>query len=230
MIAVIITGELRTLDKCLPNLDWNVFRHYKGAKFFVSTVNDKNASKVQLLKDRYDVVDVEVVDKQPDFPDEKKWTPGEFYTHEPYAISVSPEAILRQLWQLEQGWNLFEKAKLDCDTIIRCRPDLWFHNFRPIWNPFSYDAHVPGFGTFGGVNDRFAVLGKGAAMRYFTTFSQRINLWDAGCPFHPESMVKASLEMGKCFCNEHNSWLFSTLRENGQMRSPELTQIDILRR
>lgn len=232
--AIIITGEMRSFDVCLPNLWWSVFRHFPDAHVFVSTVKDDNSHKAGLLRKHFSNVTIEEVDKQPDFPELKPWTPGQFYTHEPYAISVSPTAVLRQLWQLEQGWNLYKKSGLKADVIIRCRPDLWFHDedmnsaLGETLCSFRNTCLAPNWGRFGGVNDRFAIMGSYAAKCYFTTFSNHQKLIQQGCPLHPESLVAASLEESKTVVRIYN-FLFSTVRTNGEFRPPEIIPSDFLK-
>lgn len=229
--AIIITGEIRTLDKCLPNLWWFCFRYFPDAHVFVSTVKDGNSHKAALLRKYFQNVTIEEVDAQPDFPDLKPWTPGQFYSHEPYAISVTPAAVLRQLWQLEKGWQLYLQSGIEAEVVIRCRPDLWFHDFDSgtEWlNPFPTDAFVPNWGAFGGIPDRFAILGRTAAESYFTTFSHHSRLMNIGCPLHPESLVKAALDSGGCKIIP-SKFIFSTLRMDGTMRPPEIVASDFLK-
>ncbi len=160
-----------------------------------------------------------------------EWQRGVPYTHEPYAISVHPQAVLRQLWQLEQGWRLFVRTSAieEYGYVIRCRPDLWCHS---IEMPHFGDgcalngAWVPWWGRFGGVNDRFAILGRFAAQHYLTTYSATSCHAANGCPIHPESLVAASLEANGCASNRLFAE-FSTLRSNGEMRMPEISSIDL---
>lgn len=247
-IAILISGHMRTFDRCLPTLHWHVFRHFPGADFFVSTVADGNAAKANLLQEKYPdaKVAIEVIAAQPELPippGPKGWKLGSYFGHEPYCISVHPQAILRQLWQLQRCWELmlskFESHDYNYDIVIRCRPDLYFHSFEmPRWtrmfratanqsDPRVYSdgdgryASTPWWGKFGGVNDRFAVLGKNAAESYFTTFERIPHLLEAGCPLHPESLVKASLEHGRTFIDTQLLAEFSTAREDGTLRAPE---------
>lgn len=230
--AIIISGEIRSLDLCLPNLWWFVFRHFPDAHVFVSTVKDENSHKAGLLRKHFQKVTIEEVEKQPDFPELKPWTPGQFYTHEPYAISVSPTAVLRQLWQLEKGYDLYKLSGLKADVIVRCRPDIWFHESELPYEVaisnliYPATAIVPKFGSFGGCNDRFAILGKTAAANYFTAFSRRETLIAMGCPLHPESMIKAALVGSSVF---PSNFLFSTVRTNGEFRPPEIIPADFLK-
>jgi hypothetical protein len=240
--AILLSGHMRTFDQCLPTLHWHVFRHFPDADFYVSTVQDADATKAELLKCAFvsGHVEIQAVD-QPDCIAELRargcklpteWTKGKPYTHEPHAISVHPQAVARQLWQLEQVWNLYAAANRPADVIIRCRPDLWFHSSElttPV-APFPMPdtiASVPWWGKFGGVNDRFAVLGHAAAEAYFTTYSQIHIHLSNGCPFHPESLIKASLESAGCEIQDDGRYEFSTLRADGKLREPEISATDL---
>lgn len=240
-VAILLSGHMRTFDRCLPTLHWHVFRHFPGASFFVSTVKDEDAGKAELLRERYrgQPVKIEAVD-QPEIPvpvdPPAGWEPGlAMYGHEPYAVSVGPQAVLRQLWHLRRVWEMVPDPG-SFDLFIRARPDLWFHSFalpeqfeRLRSSPQSlwWWAFVPWWGRFGGVNDRFALLGTGAARRYFGTFAVMPRLLAAGCPFHPESLIAAALADCDAAVRPTLRAEFSTLRADGTMRAPEITSIDI---
>ena len=156
--------------------------------------------------------------------------------HEPYAISVPPQAILRQLWQLNQAWAHFVTATQahgrqisDYTSVLRVRPDSYFHSFdsRNIWEPC---AHTPWWGRFGGINDRFALLSLGAAEAYHTTWRHLDQLIAAGCPLHPESLIKQQLYDRGIMLFDNLRAEFSTHKLiDGQLhlRSPEITASDI---
>ena len=106
--AIVLVGHIRTLDRCLANQHWHVYRHFPDADFFVSTVRDADFGKLDALTARYglDRVKVHAVDEQPDCVAEMRakgvtlpdsWVRGQPYTHEPYAISVHP--------MLNFGWG-----------------------------------------------------------------------------------------------------------------------------
>lgn len=233
--AIILTGAMRSFERCLPNLQWIVFRHFPNAKFYIATEDDEDAHKADLLKG----ATVRKV-KQPQMiipigcP--TTWTQGMPYMHEPYAISVHPSAVMGQLWMLREGWKLFKEANEPAELVIRCRPDLWFHSFEvpPMFvdgKNFFTDgresiASVPWWGRFGGVNDRFALLGAKAAEHYFTTYDKIPRLISEGAPLHPESLVAASLHDGKASICDDMKAEFSTLRKDGQIRYAEITAID----
>jgi hypothetical protein len=251
--AVLISGHMRSFDRCLPTLHLHVFRHFPDTDFFVSTVADDDAPKAQLLRTQYPQARVEIdcVPEQPDciadlrakgcqLPD--VWQRGQPYMHEPYAISVHPQAVARQLWQLEQCWNLFTTATAGdaahYDLVIRCRPDLWFQSFAfpeeisdvyKKWTDSFADsiALTPWWGRFGGVNDRFAMLGPRIAKHYFTAYSQIPKLLADGFPLHPESLVYGAVRAGGGLIRDHLRADFSTLRTTGELRAPEITAADI---
>lgn len=228
-VAVIYTGQMRTFDKCIKTHFWHVFRRFADCHFFVSTVKDGDEHKAGLLREYSPNVTVDVVDAQPDFPELKPWSPGQFYSHEPFAISVPPIAVLRQLWQLEQGYRLFQKSGLKPDLVIRIRPDIYFHSlYLEIPSEYMFGTHVPWWGCFGGVNDRFAIMSPIAAAMYFTAYSNREKLWNVHhCPFHPESMIYGNLTVHGHAVSRKLQALFSTLRVNGEMRGPEISAWDI---
>lgn len=135
------------------------------------------------------------------------------------------------------------------DTIIRLRADLWFHSFedplqhqnvryteggypigRAVYKrePAKDECFTPGWGEFGGINDRFAILGFRAAKSYFTVFDAIPELLADGCPFHPESLVEAALEAGKVDLHRTLKTYFSTERLDGTRRWPEITPMDML--
>lgn len=240
--AIILTGGMRSFDKTLPNLAWQVLRHFPKARYYIATEDDGDAHKADLIGTKtQDAVIYRV--KQPEMiiPDgcPTTWTQGRPYMHEPYSISVPPAAVMGQLWMLREGWKLYLDANDPADLIIRLRPDLWFHSFEVprILRPHSMStppfmdmesvAFTPWFGRFGGINDRFALLGPEAAAQYFTTYEKIPMLLKAGCPLHPESLIDASLRIGAIHIEDNLKAEFSTLRTSGEMRPPEISAIDI---
>ncbi len=202
--AVIISAHMRSFERCFPTIAWHVLRHYQNCDFFVSTVRDRDVASVNLIEQRFpdSRVVIEVCDAQPELPipvqpHDPKWLPmtGQMFSHEPYAISVHPQAVLRQLWHLQRGWEFFNQraCAADYDVFIRLRPDSYFRAFSPPSETHMLQAYTPFWGTFGGCNDRFAIMGEHAARAYFTTFGQLGTLLKLGCPLHPESLVHASL-------------------------------------
>lgn len=253
--AVLISGHMRTFARTLGTIRHHVLRHFPGADFFISTIRDADIGSIDQLRALYPAarIEVDIVAAQPELPIPvppyaEDWTLGRMYGHEPYGISVHPQAILRQLWQLNRCWEHYTRClgtapgTVPCvhDMIIRLRPDSWFRSFNPHLAlgplPFALPprlALTPWWGRFGGINDRFALLGPVAAEAYFTTYARLSELLAAGCPLHPESLIKASLEAAGCKVDDTLLVEFSKLygpespKLNGTFRDPEITMIDM---
>jgi hypothetical protein len=222
--AVIISGHMRTFRQCLPTLRWHILRHYPDAAFFVSTIKDEQSADAELLREWFPAaqVEIEVLAAQPVLPE-----PFEQIRFEPYARSVPLQAVLRQLWQLEQAWALYKRSRRDdAHTFIRVRPDLYFHSgLDQKITPDADHACVPWWGSFGGINDRFAIMGRVAAINYFHAYGNISG--EEKCPLHPESLVMAALHRGGCKISRKLPILFSTARLDGTTRPPEIMPWDI---
>lgn len=226
---VIISGEMRTFAKgCAHSQKWHVLRRFSDVAFYVAAVDDERAGDAELLKTLFPGSPLHIEsNKQPELPE-----PLEPMRFEPYARSVSVQAVLRQLWQNEQGYRLFKKhaeTGREPECVIRLRPDLFFHccEFEAEMAKTPLLCLTPWWGKFGGVNDRFAIMGTAAADHYFTAYSKLDRLLARGCPLHPESLVMASLEDGGCYVSKSLRTEFSTLRIDGSARQPEITAWDI---
>lgn len=211
--AVLLSGNARTFARCLASQHWHVYRKLENPHFYVSAANDADAKSMELLREKYPnaPVFIECVD-QPALSE----PPAILAAHAPYAISSPIQAILRQLWHLSKVWGFaMDNGAGDADVFIRARPDLHFHAFEmPERSTLLYDgrddfkgsgatmmiyhgAHVPYWGGYGGVNDRFAVLGKDAANAYFKAWDTLPGMLNDGCPLHPESLISYALERGQ---------------------------------
>lgn len=269
---VLIAAHMRTFSRCLPTQHWHVLRHLPDPTFVVFTVKDRDAESAQELRKLYPKARIEIgaVESQPELPipvppTAADWTVGRMYSHEPYAISVHPQAVLRQLWQLEQGakWAASIGINLeDFDLHLRLRPDSWFRDvimprrlrkeshfqITPARSDevrlggFKLDPAIrpdecltPWWGRFGGINDRLALMGPRAAAAYYGTYSRIPELVAAGCPLHPESLVRASLEAAGCYVDDTLWAMFSKLfpldhpdaRLRGTFRDPEILTEDL---
>lgn len=237
--AILLSGHMRNFDVCLPTMHWHVFRHYPDADFYVSTVSDEDSHKVELLSEYYDdrVQAVEVVPEQPDCVEllakRMDAVPKDieaFAKHAPYAISVPVQAILAQLWQLQRVYELMPSHQ-SYGTFIRIRPDLFFHGFTPTQPVTSAMALTPWWGRFGGINDRFAVLGRGGANAYFNTwdrsplFDPLPHLLREGCPLHPESLIKATLDVSGINVSPTLRAEFSKVDGSGNLVRPWVQEV-----
>jgi hypothetical protein len=71
-------------------------------------------------------------------------------------------------------------------------------------------------------------MGRIAAEVYFTTFSAIPQLLEDGCPLHPESLIKSSIDARGCESIDRLRAEFTTMRKGGESRSPEISPIDFV--
>ncbi len=223
--AVIISGHMRTFGICYPNQKWMVYRHYGPDVHFFVCVHDnvEGRTKYKLYED-YENVHLEFLKEPADLP----VVPVDASYGTPYSCSVPNIDVVSQLWANNQAWRFFkEKAGNEYfDVIIRMRPDIYFHRFIPPPVPKARECYAPWWGKFGGINDRFAVMGETAASRYFNEYTMLLDLLKDGCPFHPETILAQA--MNDVTVRSTLMTEFSTVRLNGDVRKPEVVMADIL--
>ena len=246
--AILISGQLRTFAKCYASQRWHVFRHFPDIHFFITVQDNPALQFVDTLRRDYGEDKVHI-DARTDPTLEVTPAMAIAYDHAPYANAAPAGQLLMQHWYQNEVWKFFEawqpsSGALIFDTIIRLRPDQFFHSFDPpppmppgiLLSDFGDHefadrrkvAFTPWWGRFGGVNDRFAILGCEAARAYFTLYDRIPELLsEYHCPFHPESLVKAALEVANCTIHETLRTEFTTLRANGQHRPPEIMPWDL---
>ena len=217
---------MRTFAKCYPTQKWQIFRHYEpDIHFFLSCVDDQQADSVKLLSDDYENVNVERYQDPTDLPK----IPASAGAFAPYANATTHDKLMLQHWGNEKVWKFFRASKkwASFDTIIRIRPDIWIHRFRPTVSVVDSECICPWWGKFGGINDRLAILGPVAALSYFTMINKIPRLLNAGCPFHPETLLAEALRMDGIFINDRLMAEFSTERLDGSRRWAEIVMSDI---
>lgn len=215
--AILISGQARTFARCLASQHWAVYRKLEQPHFYVSVADDADAQNMELLRKQYPNAPVFIEKlKQPDLPEPS----ATLAAHAPYAISSSVQAILRQLWNLSRVWRFAQQHGADeCDVFIRARADLHFHSAKVegMGCVKEAEAFTPWWGTYGGVNDRFAVLGKEAAKAYFTAWDKLPEMLADGCPLHPESIVCAAMQRAGITISPTLAAEFAALRPDGKL-------------
>ena len=222
--AVLISGQLRTFKKCYPTQKWQIFRHYEpDIHFFLSVCEDDQKRSIGGLQADYENVKVEWYNDPLDLPE----IPLEKGAFAPYANAASHYKLMLQHWGNKKVWDFFASsaATESFDVIIRIRPDLWIHRFQPPRQPEANEAFCPWWGKFGGINDRLAIMGRTAAYCYFSTYDAIPKLLEEGCPFHPETLVAASL--GGNIIHDSLMTEFSTERMDGSRRWAEIQMSDV---
>lgn len=190
--AVLLYGQARTFKECYPTQRWQIYRKLKDPHFFVSVVDDDQAKDMEILRDHFANVHIERVE-QPTLTEYAATG-----AHAPYLPSVPQQAILRQFWAAQRCFD-FATDSADItsfDTFLRVRPDSRITYFNlPKWTARKPGVYAPWWGTYGGINDRMAVIyGQQYADRYFCARLEFDRLLAAGCPMHPESLLSAALE------------------------------------
>lgn len=237
--AILISGQLRTFARCYPTQRWHVLRHFADPHFFLTIQDQPDADAIlaPLLADYGpDRVHIQRL-TDPDLTADLTPQLSAAYHQAPYANAAPAHRLLLQHWYQTQVWENFcghrETLSLQINTIIRLRPDLFFHSFDtgPYIDGDSmiHDCHVhtPWWGRFGGLNDRFALMDRDAARAYFDVYPKIPELLALGCPFHPETLLAARLEMSSISVSQTLHAEFSTLRTDGTSRPPEISPIDL---
>lgn len=231
--AIIYSGQARTFSQLWENHRWHVWRKFTDPHFFISVEDDMQAGGMKILFDRIrgprrvfmETVTQPTIVEPVINPVISGWKP-----------SSPPQAILRQLWSLNRAYQFFQDVVTNSegmdlsefDTVIRIRPDTHFIRLDfPKWIvPITTTAFTPWWSRWGGVNDRFAVLGSRAAKSYFTTYQKLEALFAQGAPLHPETLVHASLQADDVDMRSLSTE-FRTLRLNGSMTPFDPTEVDI---
>lgn len=222
---IIYSGQARTFDQVWRNHRWYLWRRYPGAAVCASVSDDEDAEKMEILNQHFPVCYVEKCLQQ--VTTINRPTTVERDLAAGYNRSATEDAIFRQLWHLKRAWTCATSVfGIDFDQVIRVRCDTRFLRLEPIYNPASDAAHTPWWSRWGGVNDRFAILGALAAGHYFETYDKLLGLFDAGAPTHPETLVRASLELGRVKLHDNLSCEFVTVRKNGSIIACDPTLID----
>lgn len=245
--AVLISGHTRTLDKCLASQARDIFAplaRLGPVECYCSTVADADSAKTEMLRAvaHFSRVEIEIIPEQPDCIAELRaagctlpgsWVKGAPYLGERYPISVHPQAVARQLWQLRRGWQFYESCNPPAiggevpECFVRLRPDLEFECLDFGGVPGPRWAWSPWWGRFDGINDRFALLGAQAAEVYFSAYSQIPDLLKSGHALHPETIMRTVLSRGGIGINDRLLAAFSTRRASGELRAPEISASDL---
>lgn len=232
--AILISGQCRTLDVCLPNLQAQIFRHFPEADLWISVANNPDAVQARLFQNAgmkvrlLEAVDQPVLEER-DY--RQKSAGGKYYLGEGPHDQTIVQRVLRQAWHLHRVYTLAASAGESYDAYMRLRPDQWFifgAAGHPIITPET--AVVPWWGAFEGVNDRFALLGRTAAEAY-CWWPNLDQLLAEGCRFHPETLTKFALVRARCRI-VYTPVMAATLKRNAQgqitVRPPEILAEDII--
>ena len=204
--AILISGHARSFKWIFENQCQRVFSRFEHPVFFCSIVEDEQARDIELLKTKFPESDVfiEYVKEQPDcveligrelFPKAsrnyidgwfKKCVQKSKYAPAPHA---SPQTIFASLWHQNRVYEMMESARVsDIKYYVRHRPDLSFTNLELPKTIERNECYVPWWSSWGGINDRWAVMGELAASAYFTAFKGLAVFLNNDVGLHPETL------------------------------------------
>lgn len=198
-VAVFYSGNARTFASCFPNQYFYVLRHFKDVKVYASIASDAEANSVNALQERFKNTCIEFVD-QPAFPKADEMAAK--HQHAGYPCTAKGQNILRAFWHYKKAFEMCNQPD-NFDLFVRIRPDIWFQEFDmpPVGCIRDWDCWTPPWGSYGGINDRFAIMGRIAAERYFKAFDMLDIMIAEGAPLHPETLTRYAVERdGQAHC------------------------------
>lgn len=212
-VAVLISGQLRTAEKCIDSINAHVLQRIGKYDLFAAVALDSNTSKLNLFNPKKAVV------AQQPWLDEKDYIKNNLKIRDVPFEGARPlisgvQAVLRQHWFLKEANKLKTEAELSRNKpykwVIRLRPDTMFNNsIEDLTNLNPDSIYIPKFSNFFGYNDRFA-FGSSSVMDVYNNRIDRID----ECPdFHPESILKYCLDTSNVKINRTNVNFF-TVRPN----------------
>ena len=220
-----ISGQLRTFAQCWPTQRWHVLRHFTDPEFFICVQYQQDAPDIlRPLYEEFGEARVHLTMREdPDLSADLTPELSRAYNLAPYTNAAPALQLLLQHWGNREVWRHFKATQQkEFSTVIRLRPDMLFHSFRaPVLSGFFFnEVHVPRWGGFAGYNDRFAVMGEEAAGAYFSVYDHIPELIRRGCPFHPETLLAATLDAENVKVHKlpWGACEFSTLRMDGKVR------------
>lgn len=197
-IAILYVGQTRTFSHCWAN-QWDmVLRHYPEARYYVCVEDEPEADCILPLMHKR-VAPERIAMMRLRTPPDLPCPPESAADHVPYArsgdLAKATRNLVNALWGFNQCWDWYSRQPNAREgTLIRMRPDAHFHAFTP---PPELPAgdHLMSlwWARCGGVNDRFAIMGRTAARAYLTTYTRLQALIDDGVAFHGERFIAASL-------------------------------------
>lgn len=200
---VFYSGQARTFGSCFYNQYFYLLRKLEDPEFFVCVSNDEQAAAMSLLEKRFPKEKIHYqLPFQPTFPEAEFLEDKNLFSAYPRSAPVLN--VLRAFWFYQEVWKMAgDRPEKENALCIRIRPDIWFMDYNhPKGEIFPHDCHTVPWGAFGGINDRFAVMGHKAAEGYFSTLSRFKDLMEMGCPIHPETLTKASVELVGGICHQ----------------------------
>lgn len=160
-VAVCISGQFRSFDKCLPSIFSNlILTNLKyELKFFTSFAKEEN-KPINIPTEFFKISSVIKIEEDSVLPDLSYQKLKYKYQEFQLDSENDTKLIYYQLKQFQSVFNLVKEYEKDnnmtFDYVMRLRPDLEFKSIFN-WNLFEGSIITPSEDHFRGYNDRFAV-------------------------------------------------------------------------
>ena len=200
--AVLISGQLRTAELCVNS----ILKAFPDADFYINCVRDEDAHKARA----FHAVACSSYVQQP-LPER------DFYYRRRGRGVHGVQQVLQQLYGLARVWETYVAAGGDHDWVVRCRADIRFTVFPENESERRGQIMIPSFCNYWGYNDRFAMVRREVAMRYFTRWDSLDSYLHNGGVFHPETFLKWCMEDCRMV---RTKAVFHTLRKDGSTDEP----------
>jgi len=202
-IALLFSGQVRTLDVCLDSIK----RVFPDSDVYAHAYSDEDTPKLELL----DPVRA-VIEPSKEMPERKE------YTWQTGRWCYGVQGMLKQLWSLKRSWEIYANTKHQHKWIARCRYDIqYFSQLEPDIESWDCDIILPKHDNWWGYNDRFGIIKYEVAERYFT----RLNFLDAyinkGGTMHHETFFKSVMEPYRVM---RTNLTHKTIRKDGTVVEP----------
>lgn len=208
-IAILMSGQMRTLDVCADSFRRCVLDPMSAeadVTVYCAAAADEDAHKAYEHLPAGSRISI---DEQPTLDEAN-------YLLRSGKGVCGVQSVLKQFWSWLRVWELAQGD--DFDFAVRVRGDAMYYN--PVESSTSWKKntlYVPRFSSFWGVCDRFGYGDREIMRKYHTILERLPEFMDAGAAFHPESLVIRATDCAI----ERTNVLFSTVRNTGEVRPPQ---------
>jgi hypothetical protein len=160
-VAVCISGQFRSFDKCLPSIFSNLIltNSKYELKFFTSFAKEED-KPINIPTEFFKISSVIKIEEDSVLPDLSYQKSKYKYLDYQLDSENDTKLIYYQLKQFQSVFNMVKEYEKDnnmtFDYVMRLRPDLEFKSIFN-WNLFEDSIITPSEDHFRGYNDRFAV-------------------------------------------------------------------------
>ena len=206
-VAVCISGQFRSFDKCLSSIFSNLIltNSKYELKFFTSFGKEEN-KPINIPTEFFKISSVIKIEEDSVLPDLSYQKSKYKYQNFQLDSENDPKLIYYQLKQFQSVFNMVKEYEKDnnmtFDYIMRLRPDLEFKNIFD-WTLFEDSIITPFEDNFRGYNDRFAV----GPRNLMEVYMNRLDYWmsendDINFTTHNEVNLKHHLDNHNILVNK----------------------------